>query len=117
MSAQTKCTPQKKARVLGKFGGHCAYCGCKPEHLTFDHFKSVAQGGKNAVKNLMPACEDCNQAKGNMKLGRFRQTIQHRLGREFRYNRHWEAILPRFQTYDQVVFFFERYDPREANQA
>lgn len=51
----------------------CAYCGCIPSMLTIDHVipRSQWQAGDpraNDPSNLLPACTDCNQAKGSTSL-------------------------------------------------
>jgi hypothetical protein len=52
---------------LHPFGGH--------RHLSFhiDHLVPVCKGGSNDPKNLVPACQYCNQRKGEMSLEEFRR--------------------------------------------
>lgn len=48
----------------------CQYCGRKsPEIvLNVDHIKPVAEGGTNAILNLVTACFDCNAGKSDRSL-------------------------------------------------
>lgn len=53
-------------RLVGRFGGCCAYCGGGGP-LERDHVVPICRGGKNTIGNLLPACRSCN-AKKHMKL-------------------------------------------------
>lgn len=59
-------------RILARDYFACSYCGRSPrEHgvaLEVDHIKAKAQGGSDDPDNLVTACDDCNQGKGD---GRF----------------------------------------------
>lgn len=52
------------AALVAAYGPRCAYCG-RPGRLTIDHVQPRSRGGTDAWENLLPACEDCNQSKGN----------------------------------------------------
>jgi HNH endonuclease len=58
----------KKTRfdVFKRDGFKCQYCGAHPPSvlLHVDHINPVADGGTNAVDNLVTACEPCNLGKG-----------------------------------------------------
>jgi 5-methylcytosine-specific restriction endonuclease McrA len=49
----------------------CQYCGKhqqelkQGEKLTCDHVKPIARGGKNTWENVVTACSECNQKKGD----------------------------------------------------
>ena len=45
----------------------CVYCGCPvaPDGFHLDHVKPVALGGLTNKTNLVTACPDCNQRKGD----------------------------------------------------
>jgi len=57
--------------LLEKWGRKCAYCDAKGVPLEIDHILPRSQGGSDRVSNLVIACHDCNQAKGNMPVERF----------------------------------------------
>lgn len=45
----------------------CQYCGCRPSSgkLTLDHVVPRSRGGRSTWRNLVAACIDCNDRKGN----------------------------------------------------
>lgn len=57
----------KRTRVLARDKYRCAYCGCKGDQqtLTIDHILPSSRGGETSGENLVAACFDCNQRKGN----------------------------------------------------
>lgn len=57
--------------LLDKYNRTCVYCGAKDVRLEIDHVQPRSRGGTDSVKNLVIACRDCNQAKGNMSLQDF----------------------------------------------
>ena len=52
----------------------CRWCGqaLHPRDVTMDHVLPVRDGGRASKKNLVPACESCNQLRGALRevLGR-----------------------------------------------
>lgn len=47
----------RRARVLARFGGTCAYPGCEiSDSLQIDHTIPIALGGKEEDANLRPLC-------------------------------------------------------------
>jgi 5-methylcytosine-specific restriction endonuclease McrA len=54
--------------LLEKWGRKCVYCGAEKKPLQMDHVVPKSKGGSDRVSNLVPACEDCNQKKGNKDL-------------------------------------------------
>lgn len=48
----------------------CRYCGRKaPDvQLAVDHVVSIADGGPDAIENLVTACQDCNLGKSNRSV-------------------------------------------------
>ena len=46
------------------WGGLCAYCRCN-RATTLDHLKPKSKGGSSLRSNLIPACRECNHAKGS----------------------------------------------------
>ena len=59
-------SPRIRVLILERDGYACQYCGRKaPEVvLNIDHIIPVASGGSNTTANLIAACRDCNQGKG-----------------------------------------------------
>ncbi|GGU31583.1 HNH endonuclease [Streptomyces lavendofoliae] len=49
--------------VLTAHGGRCVYCLAPSE--VKDHVIPLARGGDDAPRNLVPACNACNDAKGD----------------------------------------------------
>jgi 5-methylcytosine-specific restriction endonuclease McrA len=45
------------------WGYRCAYC-LEKLPLTRDHVVPIGKGGSNSIRNMVPACYDCNQNKG-----------------------------------------------------
>lgn len=59
----------KRKFLFKKQGGKCAYCEVaftQEITPTFDHIKPKSKGGGNNLENLVLACSQCNQLKGNM---------------------------------------------------
>lgn len=48
--------------LLAHHGFRCAYCGAVYESM--DHIIPIANGGGTTYTNVLPACCDCNQKKG-----------------------------------------------------
>jgi 5-methylcytosine-specific restriction endonuclease McrA len=57
--------------ILVAFEYHCAYCGIQPAQLTQDHIVPLSKGGSHTKSNILPACNACNQRKGNKFLAEF----------------------------------------------
>lgn len=50
-------TPKRRAAVLARHAGHCAYPGCTVSTgLEIDHVIALELGGKDADENLVPLC-------------------------------------------------------------
>lgn len=56
--------------VLERDGFKCQYCGvgAKDAELNVDHIKPLADGGTNALENLITACLSCNKGKQDRRL-------------------------------------------------
>lgn len=54
-----------RQKVLEKYNGHCAYCGCEITLKTMqvDHRIPKRSGGKDNMENLIPSCRLCNHYK------------------------------------------------------
>ena len=53
-----------RKNVLRRDRFRCQYCG-RRDHLTVDHVLPKSRGGKDSWRNLVAACTDCNNRKGN----------------------------------------------------
>lgn len=69
----------KKTRfeVFKRDSFKCQYCGAHPPSvlLHVDHIHPVAEGGTNAIDNLVTACEPCNLGKGARLLSDIPQSM------------------------------------------
>lgn len=53
-----------RADIKAAWGNRCAYCG-SDQALTLDHVHAKTRGGRDEARNLVPACQACNRAKGS----------------------------------------------------
>lgn len=60
------------------FGAQCFYCQTAAGD-TIDHLIPKSLGGKDTVKNIVPACQPCNVRKGN-RLPTTNEMARHRAG-------------------------------------
>jgi len=67
--------------LLEKWGHRCVYCEAPDRKLTIDHVTPRSRGGSDRVSNLVPACEYCNQFKGNKPVQEFLKRHPDRLKR------------------------------------
>ncbi|MCL1633248.1 HNH endonuclease [Luteimonas sp. SX5] len=60
---------QEWALVLTEFGGTCAYCGAtasaENRGIVPDHLVAVTDFGELVPGNIVPACQTCNDSRGN----------------------------------------------------
>lgn len=72
LSARTRFEIFKRDKFI------CQYCGAHPPAviLHVDHIKAVANGGTNAITNLVTACERCNLGKSAVPLEFTRRTLK-----------------------------------------
>ena len=60
--------PSPKTTVRERYQYRCGYCGVSEAHaggeLTIDHFQPRSAGGREDEENLVYACINCNQYKG-----------------------------------------------------
>ena len=56
--------PFNRRNVLRRDFYTCQYCGARHE-LTIDHVTPRSKGGRHVWENVVAACRDCNQRKGN----------------------------------------------------
>jgi 5-methylcytosine-specific restriction endonuclease McrA len=56
--------------ILAEFEGRCAYCGQgstqENRGIVPDHLIPVTEYGELVVSNAVPACQTCNDARGNL---------------------------------------------------
>ena len=57
--------------LLEKFGRSCVYCARTETAFEIDHVVPRSRGGSDRVSNLVLACHECNQAKGNQTGAEF----------------------------------------------
>jgi hypothetical protein len=72
MSVRREAISRKlRFEVLKRDGFRCVYCGIPAAGATLvlDHVIPVAEGGATEERNLVAACEPCNQGKGKRPLG------------------------------------------------
>ncbi|QWA09548.1 HNH endonuclease [Sodalis ligni] len=133
-----KLSKKQREELKQKFGGRCAYCGCKLSEKGWhaDHVEKVgrileidqkarAKGvwklratGElmnehlDTFENLFPACAPCNLFKGGFSLEEFRHEIfaQAERARAYSVNFRTAERFGQIQvTPSPVVFWFERY--------
>ena len=67
--------------LLEKWKHTCVYCNATHVPLEIDHIHPRSRGGSNQVSNLVIACHDCNQRKGNQDVREFLAHDSKRLAR------------------------------------
>ncbi|MBA7626744.1 hypothetical protein ES703_34200 [subsurface metagenome] len=58
-----------KKNIIKRDNHQCQYCGKKTGMMTTDHITSKALGGSDSWENLVCACLECNNRKGNRSIG------------------------------------------------
>jgi 5-methylcytosine-specific restriction endonuclease McrA len=58
-----------RKNILRRDGYKCAYCGRGDLTLTIDHIVPKARGGDDSWENLVSACTNCNNKKGDRTPG------------------------------------------------
>lgn len=107
-----------REKVLNKYGGRCAYCGCEITLKNFQvdhihpkcrsHFKPDLD--ENRFENLNPACRKCNKFKDAFLLEEFRREISCQVSRLLERNAQFNRALKYNQlkiTESPIVFYFE----------
>ncbi len=54
-----------RKNILRRDGHRCVYCGRSDISLTVDHIVPKARMGEDTWENLVTACVDCNNSKGD----------------------------------------------------
>jgi len=57
-----------KRAVFQRDGYACQYCGRRDGTLTLDHVMPRSMGGQSTWTNIISACKECNNRKGNRTL-------------------------------------------------
>lgn len=67
LRSRRKAIKFSRENVFLRDKGMCQFCSTKVSraHATYDHVVPRAQGGKTEWTNIVIACVDCNQRKGN----------------------------------------------------
>jgi 5-methylcytosine-specific restriction endonuclease McrA len=67
LSRSSRWRRNRNIKVWEATGGYCVYCNrFTPYALrSVDHLLPRSQGGKYETANLVPACKDCNNARGD----------------------------------------------------
>jgi len=107
--------------VYNKYGGRCAYCGCRLNNTSFviDHIKALRRGerdknkkGSNAIENFNPSCFSCNSSKGVFTIEQWRSELAQKKKRLNRDSSSYRIIL-RFKLIQEndvpIKFYFESY--------
>ncbi len=64
----TKKIQPTRRNILIRDNFTCQYCGKKTNDLTIDHLIPRKYGGKSTWENLVSACKECNNKKGDKPL-------------------------------------------------
>ncbi len=54
-----------RKNILKRDGFQCQYCGSKHHAMTVDHIVPKVRGGKDSWENMVTACIQCNNRKGD----------------------------------------------------
>lgn len=131
-----KAIPKKvRELVYQKYGGHCAYCGCKLEYkdMQVDHVVSVYKNDcrksfsesvlsdeeLNSAANFMPACRQCNFYKSTFDLEDFRDNLSHMMMDNLRKNFNYRLAIKYGlikENFKPVKFYFETFDDKLPGQ-
>lgn len=61
---------------LEEFNHQCAYCSEPLEGMGWiEHMQPLSRGGYHRKENVVPACQKCNQEKGNMTLEEYKAKV------------------------------------------
>jgi len=109
----------KKLRefIFNKYGGKCAYCGCKLTRFHIDHIRPIKRydmGNDDKTKleilNLNPSCPSCNISKSYFELEDWRKELELKIERIKRDSPTFRHLLNfglvKIVNYN-VVFYFE----------
>lgn len=135
-------TKKQRAELRMKFGGRCAYCGCKlGDKWHADHVEPIIRISEQDMKaaekglwklkatgesfrphldnleNMFPACQPCNLLKSTYSVEMFRKQISLQVERGRKSSMNFRTA-ERFGLVEivnkPVVFWFEQYQQQEA---
>lgn len=100
-----------RQKVLDKYAGKCAYCGCDLTLATMqvDHIDAKYRGGKDDISNYNPACRQCNFYKSTFDIETFRtqmKSLHDRLNKQFIYRLAVKYGIITENNFEK--FYFER---------
>jgi len=74
---------EQRLLVFNKYGGRCAYCGCKItlKNFQIDHIHPKYRGGENEMSNYNPSCRQCNYYKSTFTTQELRSQLHEIWGR------------------------------------
>jgi 5-methylcytosine-specific restriction endonuclease McrA len=55
-----------RKNIIKRDNHQCQYCGTRSATMTVDHVVPKTRGGEDSWENLVAACVQCNNSKGNM---------------------------------------------------
>ena len=112
----------KRTIIFNKYGGRCAYCGCKlQDKWHIDHLEPIRRNPDGTVMhperkhidNCMPSCPSCNINKHSLTVEQFRQLIKGFLKHLNEANTQYKVAkrygLVREPIIQKVQFYFEKY--------
>jgi 5-methylcytosine-specific restriction endonuclease McrA len=67
-----------RKNILRRDGHHCQFCGRSEVPLTVDHVLPVSRGGEDSWENLVCACVECNNRKGDRTPEEARMPLRRR---------------------------------------
>ena len=84
-----------RKNILRRDGHRCQYCGRTEVALTVDHLMPVSRGGEDTWENLVCACVDCNNRKGDRTPDEARMPLPRRPIRpnHVTFIRHYVGVL------------------------
>ena len=77
MTNRRKFTDYERKTVYANGNGRCAICGrpIRFKDMTVDHKIPLSKNGNNDMKNLQPACRECNFLKNQLTMEEFSRKI------------------------------------------
>lgn len=104
-----------REKVLAKFGGKCAYCGCPLtlKTLQVDHIHSFyVYGDVQDLDALFPACRQCNYMKESQTVNGFRRHLMRMVATHHKQSASFR-MLERYGFIDltkpPIAFWFEKF--------